>query len=100
MGTFAVVMTFDETGQDTDAGVVHVRDEVVPALAGAPGLLGLWLVDRDRHRRITVMVWDTEEHYQAGMAEVQARRTAAPERLRPPPTTVERLEIYASLDNR
>jgi heme-degrading monooxygenase HmoA len=96
---FAVLLTFEEEAADTEAGIAHVLDEVVPALDGTPGLLGLWLVDRDKHRRITVMAWDTEEHYQAGMAAVQARRAADPDRHRPAPSTVERLDLYASIVN-
>lgn len=96
---FAVVMTFEEAADDTDAGVAHVLDEVVPALEGSSGLVGLWLVDRDQHRRITVMAWQREEDYQAGMAAVQARRAAAPDRRRPSPTLVERFEVYASTVN-
>jgi heme-degrading monooxygenase HmoA len=95
---FAVVMTFDETAEDTKAGVSHVHDEVVPALQGAAGLVGLWLVDHDRNRRMTIMAWDSEEHYQAGMAAVQAHRTD-PDRHRPAPTAVERFEIYARIAN-
>jgi heme-degrading monooxygenase HmoA len=96
---FAVVLTFDEEAADTEAGIAHVQDEVVPALQSAPGLVGHWLVDRDKHRRITVMVWDSEEHYQTGMAAVQARRAADPDRHRPAPTSVERFELYASIVN-
>ena len=94
---FAVVITFDEEAEDTEAGIAHVQDEVVPALQDAPGLVGFWLIDRDKHRRITVMAGDTEEHYQAGMAAVQARRAADPDRHRPAPTSVERFEVYASI---
>jgi len=96
---FAVVMTFDESAEDTEAGIAHVQEEVVPALRGASGLVGLWLVDRDKHRRMTVMAWDSEEQYQAGMAEVQARRAADPGRHRPVPSSVERFEIYDSVVN-
>ena len=92
---FAVVLTFEEEAEDTGAGIAHVRDEVVPALQDKPGLIGLWLVDRDKNRRLTIMAWDTEEHYQAGMAAVQARRSADPDRHRPAPTAVDRFEVYA-----
>jgi heme-degrading monooxygenase HmoA len=97
---FAVVIDFQETTADTEAGIAHVRDEVIPALKEAEGLVGLWLVDRDSHHRVTVMVWDTDEHYQRGMAAVQARRAAAPERHRPAPTGVQRYEVYGSIDQR
>jgi heme-degrading monooxygenase HmoA len=94
---FAVVMDFQETAADTEAGIAHVQDEVIPALKDAQGLLGLWLVDRDSNRRMTVMVWDTDEHHAEGMAAVQARRAAAPERHRPAPASVQRFEIYGSI---
>ncbi|HUL25432.1 MAG TPA: hypothetical protein VLW44_06640 [Streptosporangiaceae bacterium] len=94
---FAMVMEFQETAADTEAGIAHVQDEVIPALKEAHGLLGLWLVDRERHQRLTVMVWDTEEHYSEGMAAVQARRAAAPDRHRPAPSSVQRYEVYGSI---
>ena len=94
---FAVVMDFQETAEDTEAGIAHVQDEVIPALKEAQGLLGLWLVDRDHHRRLTVMIWDSEEGYSEGMAAVQARRAAAPERHRPAPASVQRYEVYGSI---
>lgn len=94
---FAMVLDFQETAEDTEAGIAHVQDEVIPALKEAQGLLGLWLVDRDHHRRLTVMVWDSEEHCSEGMAAVQARRAAAPERHRPAPASVQRYEVYGSI---
>jgi len=94
---FAMVMTFDETPEDTKAGIAHVEDEVLPALQDSAGLTGFWLVDHDASRRVTVMVWDSEEHYQAGMARVAERRQADPDRHRPGPTTVGRFELYGSV---
>jgi hypothetical protein len=60
---------------------------------------GLWIVDREKNKRMTIMAWDSEEQYQAGMAEVAARRAAEPDRHRPAPTSVDRFEVYARLVN-
>lgn len=95
---FAVVMSFDgESAEDLSAGIDHVNDEVIPALATAQGLNGWWFVDREAGRRVTVMVWDSEDHYRAGMAAVQEARANDPERRRPAPTSVGRFEVYGSL---
>jgi heme-degrading monooxygenase HmoA len=95
---FGMILSFDgESDGDLSAGIEHVRDEVVPALSQAEGLHGWWLVDREARRRVSVMVWDTEEHYQAGMAGVQEARAKDPDRHRPAPTSVQRFEIYAAI---
>jgi hypothetical protein len=95
---FAVVINFEgESPEDVAAGVEHVKDEVVPALSEAGGLQGWWLVDRENGRRVTVMLFEDQEHYDAGMAKVQAARAADPDRHRPSPSSVGRFEIYASV---
>jgi heme-degrading monooxygenase HmoA len=95
---FAVVMSFDnESPEDLSAGIEHVEDEVLPALEQADGLHGWWLVDREAGRRMTVMVWETQEQFDAGMARIQEARAKDPDRHRPGPSSVARFEIYGSV---
>jgi hypothetical protein len=95
---FAMVLSFDgESAEDLSAGIEHVQDEVLPSLSEAGGLSGWWLVDREAGRRITVMVWDSEEQFQSGMARVQAARDKDPDRHRPSPSSVGRFEVYGSV---
>jgi heme-degrading monooxygenase HmoA len=95
---FAVVLSFDnESEEDLAAGITHVEDEVIPALEQAGGLNGWWLVDRDAGRRMTVMVWESQEQFDAGMARIQEARAKDPGRHRPAPSAVARFEIYGSV---
>lgn len=95
---FAVVISFEgESPEVVSAGIAHVKEEVIPALTDADGLHGWWLVDRDAGRRLSVMVWDSEEQYDACMAPVQVERAKNPDRHRPAPTSVQRFEVYGSI---
>lgn len=95
---FAVVMYFDdEAPQDLDAGIEHVRDEVVPALERADGVQGWWLVDREAGRRLSVLICDSQEQLDAGLAGMQVARAENPDRRRPAPTSVARFEVYGSV---
>jgi hypothetical protein len=94
---FAQVITFDESPDAIEHGIEHVLDEVVPPLKESEGLTGLWLVDRENGRRITVMVWADEAQMAAGMERVAAAREAAGDRPRPKPSSVGRYEVYARL---
>ena len=95
MARFAVVIAFEgEDAEAQEAGIAHVSDEVVPAVRDTDGLSGLWLVDPEGGRRLTVMVAEDEESFQDGMAKVAAARAAAPDRPRPAPASVTRFQVY------
>lgn len=94
---FAQVMTFEETPEQLDAGIRHVKEDVIPPLEGVAGLHGYWLVNRDSGTRLTVMVWADEAASQAGMNAIQAERARHPERERPTPTSIQRFEVYAAV---
>src|SRR5215472_3481055 len=95
----AMVLSFDgESQEDLTAGIEHVKEEVIPAFAETGGVHGWWLADRDNGRRVTVMVWDHQEQFDAAMARVQQARAADPGRHRPAPSSVARFEVYGAVD--
>ena len=92
---YAQVITFDEAPEEVDNGIEHVLEDVVPALEESDGATGFWLVDRERGKRLSVMVWESEEAAQAAFARIGERVAARPGVVRPKPVSVERYEIYA-----
>jgi hypothetical protein len=54
-------------------------------------------VDRENGRRVTVMVFESEAQYEAGMARIGAARANDPDRHRPAPSAVGRYEVYGSV---
>jgi len=95
---YAQVITFDEDPAAVEHGIGHVLEDVVPALAGSEGIVAFWLVDRERGKRLSVMVWDSEETAQAAFARISERVAANPSSgERPKPVSVERFEVYAQV---
>jgi hypothetical protein len=95
---FATVISFEESAEAIDTGIEHVEAEVLPALTGAAGLLnGLWLVDRENGKRLSVIVWENDEAAAAGYQAIEAFRAEHGELSRPVPASVGRYEVYGRL---
>jgi quinol monooxygenase YgiN len=63
-----------------DAGIAHVRDEVMPALRQLDGFNGLsMMVDRESGRCVVTSAWQTDEQMRASADRVQAVRNRAAE---------------------
>jgi heme-degrading monooxygenase HmoA len=63
-----------------DAGIAHMRDEVLPALKKLDGFVGLSLmVDRDSGRCIATSAWETEDAMRESATQVGPVRSRAAE---------------------
>jgi hypothetical protein len=94
---YCQVISFEDAPNDLTDGISHVLEEVVPAAEAAPGVRGIWLVDRESGRRLSVMLFEDEASAEALFASVGERRAAEPGRNRPKPTGVQRYEVYATV---
>jgi len=94
---YAQIVRFEDSPQDLEDGIAHVRDEVVPAAEATSGVTGLWLVDRETGERLSVMVFEDEARAQEVFAKVGERRAADPERNRPSPVGSTKYEVYAAV---
>ena len=78
-----------------EAGIIHVRDEVLPTVSAMDGCLGMSLVvDRETGRCIATTSWETEEAISASRGPVMSIRSRASEILGGTPM-VEEWEVAA-----
>jgi heme-degrading monooxygenase HmoA len=77
---FARSSTIRAQASMIDAGIAHVRDEVMPAMRGIDGYAGLSLmVDRESGRCIATSSWQSEEAMRASVGQVDGIRNRAAE---------------------
>jgi Antibiotic biosynthesis monooxygenase len=77
---YARSTTIQAQPSSIDAGIAHVRDEVMPALPGMAGCIGLsLLVDRQSGRCIVTSAWETEDAMRDSEEQVRPIRDRAAE---------------------
>jgi heme-degrading monooxygenase HmoA len=97
------IATFEESGEQLEEGMWHVREEVVPSLRGAIGVrAAYWLVDRGAGKRLSVTVWDDADAVGAAMPGVMAsikrlREEGGRTEPQRSPDRTERFEVFAKL---
>ena len=79
-----------------DAGLAHIRDEVMPAVQAIDGCVGMSvLVDRDSGRCIITTAWETDEAMRASAEKASRLRDRAAEKLGGNVEKIEEWEIAA-----
>jgi heme-degrading monooxygenase HmoA len=77
---FARSTTIQAQASTIDAGIAHVRDEVMPTIQGIDGCIGLsMLVDRQSGRCIATSAWQSEEAMRASEEQLRPIRGRAAE---------------------
>jgi hypothetical protein len=95
------IVSFEEDSAALDEGTRHVREEVVPSIQGAEGLVAAyWAIERQDGKRVSIMVWQSAEAAQAAMPSVvdaikQRREDAGRVTPQASPTSVQRFEVIA-----
>ncbi|MDQ1731678.1 MAG: hypothetical protein QOK10_1837 [Pseudonocardiales bacterium] len=77
---YARSTTIQANQSSLDAGIAHVRDEVLPALRQLDGFVGLsMMVDRDSGMCIATSAWQSEDAMRASANQVEPVRNRAAE---------------------
>ena len=80
---YARSTTVEAQPESIDAGIAYVSDEVMPALEGTDGCIGLsLLVDRESGRCIVTSAWQSEEAMRASEEQIAPIRDRAAESFR------------------
>src|SRR5215213_3634476 len=95
-GMYARSTTLTADPQRIDDGIRNVRDEIMPAVQGMPGCLGLsMLVDRESGRCIVTTSWDSAESMAATADGVRAMRQRAMDSMGGRDMSVDEWEVAA-----
>jgi hypothetical protein len=91
---FARSTTIQAQPSSIDAGIAHVRDEIMPVVQAMDGCVGISLLaDRDTGRCIVTTSWETEDAMRASRERVRPLRDRAAEAFGSGDTQVDEWEI-------
>jgi hypothetical protein len=97
------VATFNETAADLQEGIRHVKEEVVPSIRGAKGVVaGYWVTDVERGQRLSIVVWESAEAMSAVMSGVMTsvkrlRQEAGRDQPQRSPDSMQRYQLIAQV---